>query len=581
MLVCDYITQYLLDKGIQDVFGYPGGMVTYLIDSFQKAADMHAHLTYNEQGASFCACSYAQTSDKVGVAYATSGPGATNMVTGLCNALFDSIPVIFIIGQVNTYELKQDKNIRQHGFQETDIVCMVKNFTKYSAMIKNANDIKYHLDKAFYFAQSGRPGPVLLDIPMNIQCSDVKVKELKPFVPNKKQNSKYDSYDTIRNILIDSLQKSKRPVILAGNGINIAKVKKYFQKFVENINIPVLTSMIAVDLVEHDSPDYYGFIGSYGHRYANFALAKSDLIISLGSRMDIRQTGSDLRIFQEGVTIVRIDVDDNEFKNKICDDQINIYADLKDIMPQLAGDSAFLYGGRFNKWREQCDYYKKELYGIDEMFYNKTIAKISGIIPQDSVITTDVGQNQVWVAQSFRVKKNQRILFSGGHGAMGYSLPAAIGAYYNSKKPVFCFSGDGGLQMNIQELQYIVREKLPIKIILLNNNALGMIRHFQEMYFKGNYTQSLTGKGYMPPDFEKVFNAYGISSVKINELKDVDGIRDRLLDKEAVLIHIERTEETYVYPKLEYMHPINDQAPLLERELFDKLNKYSNNEQEY
>lgn len=576
MLVCDYITQYLLDKGIQDVFGYPGGMVTYLMDSFQKASDMHAHLTYNEQGASFCACSYAQTSDKVGVAYATSGPGATNMLTGLCNAFFDSIPVVFITGQVNTYELKQDKDIRQHGFQETDIVCMVKNFTKYSVIVKNADDIKYHLDKAFYFAQSGRPGPVLLDIPMNIQRSDVDVKHLKPFVPNENVNSQYDLYDKIRNILKDALQKSKRPVILAGNGINIAQVKKYFEKFVKNINIPVLTSMIAVDLLENDSPDYYGFVGSYGHRYANFILVKSDLIISIGSRMDIRQLGSDLRIFQEGVKIIRIDVDCFEFKNRICNNQIDIYADLKDIMPQLAADNAFLNGGRFNRWREQCDYYKKELYGIDEMFYNKIIVKISGIIPEGSIITTDVGQNQVWVAQSFKTKKNQRLLFSGGHGAMGYSLPAAIGAYYNSGKPVYCFTGDGGLQMNIQELQYIAREKLPVKIILLNNHALGMIRHFQEMYFDGNYTQTLSGRGYMTPDFEKVFNAYGIASVKISELKDVDSICDRLLDKEAVLVNVECKEASYVYPKLGYKQPINDQEPLLEREWFDKLNKYSN-----
>lgn len=411
MKASDFVVEYLIEKKITDVFGYPGGMVTHLMDSFSKYEHkIKAHVTYNEQGAAFAACGYAQVTGKPGVAYATSGPGATNLITGICNAYMDSIPTIFITGQVNSFEQKGNMNVRQRGFQETDIVSMVKGITKYAVKINDADKLKECLDRAFYESLNGRMGPVLLDDEVDIVA---------------------DSYLALQCICKEW-----------------SRIK----------------------------PDY-------------------------------------------------------------------------------------------SSWRKTCGVIYKELHGHDDKNYNDFVRKISGLIGNNSVITTDVGQNQVWVAQSFDVKDGQRILFSGGHGAMGYSLPAAIGACIGSGKRTYCFTGDGGLQMNIQELQFINREKLPITIILFNNNALGMIRHFQEMYFHDNYYQTVPSGGYDNPDFEKLSKAYGFDYKQIKETDDNISFD---IDK-PTFIEVVLNDKTYVFPKLEFGKPNQDQEPLLDRKLFNKL----------
>lgn len=572
MKLSDYIVSFIVQKKITDVFGYPGGMVTHLMDSFDKYKDsINAHVNYHEQGASFCACGYGQISNLPGVAYATSGPGATNLITGVANAFFDSIPCIFITGQVNTYESRGELQVRQRGFQETDIVSIANPITKYSVQITEAENIRYELEKAFFISIDGRPGPVLLDVPMNIQRTEIDPEKLPSYSPDLDHTCDY--FDEIETLLHE-LAKAKKPVIIAGAGIRSAGMSQEFYQWIQKIKIPVVTTMIGIDCIPSDSPYNFGFIGAYGHRFANFTLAKCDLIISIGSRLDSRQTGNNKAIFAENAKLIRIDIDEGEATNKIKQDEWLLLCDIKKLLIDMNLDDRFKFDNIYQSWLEECLYLKSQLSNIDNEPTNALIKKISKYIPKDAVITTDVGQNQIWVAQSFQIKSGQKVLFSGGHGAMGYSLPAAIGAYYASKLPVFSFNGDGGFQMNIQELQFIVREQLPIKILIVNNHSLGMIRHFQEMYFDSNSVQTTADRGYTTPDFCKVAEAYGLKSYSITNLGDCETLEEILGCPGPALIHVLCNDKTYISPKLAMGKPIHDQDPLMDRELFNRLIHY-------
>lgn len=561
MKTSDYIVEYLIDKGITDVFGYPGGMVTHLMDSFSKYQNqINAHVTYHEQGAAMAACGYAQVSGKTGVAYATSGPGATNLITGIANAYMDSIPALFITGQVNSFEQKGELKVRQRGFQETDIVSMVKPVTKYATQVNDATKIKYYLDKAFYIANQGRKGPVLLDIAMDVTRTDVDVDDLESYVPDGENKTKADV-----DSLLSILQHSKRPVILIGNGLE--RENKEWKKAVNKIGIPVVSSMIAVD-VQEGLESFYGFIGAYGDRTANFVVAKSDLVLSVGARLDVRQVGAKRENFAPDSTLIRVDIDEGELEYKVHDNEIDIVADAGEFLDEILSEWP---SSDYSPWINVCNRIKEKLYGYDDRNSNRFVRDISKFITEGSIITTDVGQNQVWVAQSLEVKKGDRVLFSGGHGAMGYSLPASIGAAIASGNVVYSFNGDGGIQMNIQELQLIAREQLPVKIILFNNNALGMIRHFQEMYFNGNYYQTTPGGGFTSPNFEKLADAYHIDYRIVRNDFEVDTLKDILINKKPALIEVQINENTYVFPKLEYGKPNQDQEPLLDRSLYYEL----------
>lgn len=567
MKASDYIVEYLIETGITDVFGYPGGMVTHLMDSFSKySKQIESHVTYHEQGASFAACGYAQVTGKMGVAYATSGPGATNLITGICNAYFDSIPALFITGQVNTFESKDNLNVRQRGFQETDIVSMVSSVTKYAIQITDPQELKFHLDYAFHIAQEGRKGPVLLDIPMNVFRAEVNPDEMRGYAEEINDTHKEYLTEKEEDILRQALIRAQRPVLLLGQGVKSAGVIELARQIVEELKIPTVSTMLSVDVI--GSEWNFGFIGAYGERTANFIVAKSDLLITIGARLDVRQVGARRETFAPDAKLIRIDIDAGELEYRVHQEEIGIVADagaalrsLQQIARQQEHD--------YENWVSICCFIQKKLQGIDKRIPNELIERLGNIIPDEVVITTDVGQNQVWVAQSLKTKKNQKVLFSGGHGAMGYSLPAAIGCACGSNQTVYSFNGDGGVQMNIQELQTVARERLPIKIVILNNYALGMIRHFQEMYFQDNYTQTVADGGYTVPDFEKLARAYGIDYINI---RDVSDIKAEIFEgTEPAVIEVMINEKTYVFPKLEFGKPNQDQEPLLDRELYSSL----------
>lgn len=569
MKASDYIVEYFIDKGITDVFGYPGGMVTHLMESFSKYQDrISAHVTYNEQGAALAACGYAQACGMPGIAYATSGPGATNMITGICNAYMDSIPTVFITGQVNSFEQKGNLKVRQRGFQETDIVSMVKTCTKYAVQINSVSELKKELDKAFCIATVGRKGPVLLDIAMDVFRSEIDAE-----LDNKSGAGIKVAFEPKELAEIEELVlKAKRPVLVLGNGVS--RKENTFEQ-INSMELPVVTSMLAIDFrsrLKH----YYGFIGAYGDRVANFVVAKSDLVIAVGARLDVRQVGGKRGQFAPNSQIIRIDIDPNELEYKVRNDEYDFCVD-SEVALQEIGNIVLENKNNRSSWLETCEFIRKKLMLMDDRLPNKVVRKMSSFIPGNAIITTDVGQNQVWVAQSFDVKGTQRVLFSGGHGAMGYSLPAAIGAYLATKRPVYCFSGDGGIQMNIQELQMVAREQLPIKIVIFNNNALGMIRHFQEMYFQNNYYQTVPNGGFTSPNFEKLAYAYGFSYRKILNVDEVQ-VLSQIDATIPEIIEVELNENTYVFPKLEFGKPNQDQEPLLNRELYEELMRYGEEE---
>ena len=564
--VSDYIVQFLIEKKIKHVFGYPGGSVANLMDSlYKKEKEISAHVVYHEQAAAFAACAYAQVTGCPGAAYATGGPGATNMLTGIGHAFYDSIPSIFFTGNVNTYEAKDGRNLRQRAFQESDIISVASPLTKFCAYVSRPEEIRYYLEKAYFMAMEGRKGPVLLDLPMDVQRAQIEEDSLTHYIPL--QETKIDKKKEFAQTLSKLLSVSQTPCIVLGNGIKLSQVCHLAQKAVEHLQLPYVTSMIAFDVLA-DSPYYYGFLGAYGMREANFVAAKSDLIIAVGSRLDIRQVGAIRANFAKDAIIVRVDIDEEELKYQVHADEYSFCMPAKDALEVMAGLEQIK---DYSHWLSVCRQIREKLSGYDDRLPNKYIQKISNLIPENSTITTDVGQNQVWVAQSFSLKQGQKVLFSGGMGAMGHALPAAIGAYYGSRKKAVCICGDGGLQMNIQELHFLKREQIPVKIIVINNNALGMIRHFQEMYFDNCYYQTNPSGGFTSPDFDRIAEAYGLQHTTVSSLDEIEACRELIENDFPTLIEIRIFEDTYIFPKLEFGKPNQDQWPILDRELYRQL----------
>lgn len=571
--ISDYIIEFLLSKNINKTFGYIGGAIAHIYHSIDKYKEMEIINCIHEQGAGFAAEGYARITGKSGVAFATSGPGATNLITPIGSCYFDSVPTMFITGQVNTYEYKYDKPVRQIGFQETDIVSIIKPIVKYAVMVDKVEDIRYELEKAYYLSQEGRKGPVLVDIPMNIQRTEVDISSLKSFFDsneyfelenNKKEKNNVDE-------VINLLKESKRPIVLIGGGVRLSNANVELLNYVEKYSIPVVYSLMGKDAISEDYKYNLGLIGSYGNRYGNLALANSDLILVLGSRLDTRQTGTSLDTFAREAKIIQVDVDKNELGSKIKID-IEINSDVKDFITTL---NKYEINIDITEWLKKLKEYKNKFsstVGIDNNLKipNYVVSIISKYL-QDEDICVDVGQHQMWTAQSLNIKATQRVLFSGGMGAMGFALPASIGACIGSNKRTVVIAGDGGIQMNIQELEVINRRKLPIKIFVLNNKNLGMVRQFQELYFDKKYLGTIDD--YSVPNFVDITKAYGIKARKIDNISKLEiELKDIFSSNEPELINIELpVEMTTVEPKLIVNKPIEDMHPFISKDELSSL----------
>jgi len=564
MKASDFIALFLEEKGIKSVFELSGGMITHLLDSLNQKTKINIITMHHEQAAAFAADCYGRVTGIPGVALATSGPGATNLLTGIGNAYFDSSPCIFITGQVNRHEQKKDRDIRQLGFQETDIVAMAKPITKACFLVNEPSDIPAIFQKAFQIATEGRPGPVLIDIPMDVQRQDI---EYSISNINNINNSSVSEIDIKK--MEEAIKLAKKPLILAGGGIRASGSYESFKTFLNQTKIPVITTLLAIDVIAFDDPLRVGFIGSYGNRWANIAFGESDLVIVLGSRLDIRQTGADTK-FIENRKIFHIDCEKGEINNRItgC---IPILSDLKVFFNSF---STYTNKNKVNfvkpaTWIDSINKLKikwpdtKELepVGINP---NSFMLHLSQASKKAFAFTADVGSHQMWAAQSLRLNSDQLFLTSGGMGAMCFSLPGAIGACIaNQKKPVVVIVGDGCMQLNIQELQTIVRNKLPIKIVVMNNQTLGMIRQFQDSYFESRYQS--TYWGYDVPDFQKISQAYCIDSMTIKEPSQVKNAVSWLWENEnkPQLLQVMIDVHTNTYPKIAFGRPITDMEPFV------------------
>ncbi|MFZ3207706.1 MAG: thiamine pyrophosphate-binding protein [Geobacteraceae bacterium] len=573
MKLSDYVIDFIAKQGVAHVFELIGGAITHLIDSIHLRDDIHCVPVHHEQSGAFAAEAYARINGKLGVAMATSGPGALNMVTGIGSCYFDSVPCLFITGQVNTYEYKFDRPVRQIGFQETDIVSVVKPLTKYAEMVVEADKIRYQLEKAVYLAQSGRPGPVLLDIPMNIQRAEIEPEKLESFFDGdefKRMEKTPSSDGRVLDEVAGLIGAAKRPVILAGGGIRCAGAVQELRQFVETTGIPLVSSLMGLDVVSHNNPGFFGMIGSYGNRFSNLALANSDLILILGSRLDTRQTGTRPETFGRGAIKVHVDIDQEELNSKIKADMA-IPGNIKDFLADLNGRLTECAKPDISGWHKVIEGYRTRhpsrsgKAGEGEIEPNRFMEILSARCGKGDIVCLDVGQNQMWAAQSFHLKEGQRMLISGGMGAMGFALPAALGATMAAPgNRAIVIAGDGGIQVNIQDFETIMHHRLPVKMFIMNNGCLGMVRQFQDMYFGGRRQSTVIDYGC--PDFCKVAEAYGIPSFRITDNTEAGKIIDQALANDGpALVDVTLEQATCVNPKLVVNRPIEDMSPHLDQ----------------
>ena len=566
MTNAEYIARYLESRGVTHIYELIGGMITFLLDSIHRHTKIQLISMHHEQGAAFAAEGWARIKGVPGVAMATSGPGATNLVTGIGSCYFDSIPVVFITGQVNRHEQKGDRPIRQLGFQETDIVSMVKPITKAAWLVNNPDDLPTILDQAFRLATSGRPGPVLIDIPMDVQRHVLAhnifnyniIKEPLQTV------STIGRSEYLREIE-RAMEVAERPLILAGGGVRSARAVLEFRTLVKSLQIPVAHSLMGIDLLPANEPLRVGMIGSYGNRWANIALSRSDLVLVLGSRLDIRQTGSDIVGFSAGRTFFHIDCEQGEINNRVigCNpwkEELAPFLEIavKELPANLGLRSSWIaeINALRNQWNDT-----DELRGAFGINPNELMHALSRQTKYACAYVSDVGQHQMWAAQSLDLAPNQRFLTSGGMGAMGFALPAAIGAAI-AGGPVVVIAGDGGIQLNIQELQTVVRNRLPIKIIVVNNRCHGMVRQFQESYFSGRYQSTLWG--YTTPSFVEIARAYGIQAASVSNSSDLDDALNVMsFDPQSpYLLEVFLDTMTNAYPKLAFGRKFGEMEPL-------------------
>lgn len=567
MKASDYVINTLANEGITHIFEVCGGALTHLLDSLYERKDICTVSMHHEMAAAIAAEGYARASGNLGVAMATSGPGATNLITGIGSCYFDSIPCVFITGQVNTYEYKFDKPVRQIGFQETDIVSIVRPITKSAILVSNSNFLQQILSHAIRTAKDGRQGPVLLDLPMDIQRSNI---EPEKSLPDAMENYSNDIEEETITEIISLIKKSSRPVILAGGGVRSSHATKELHELAHLTGIPVISSLMGLDAFPHDDPLFVGMIGTYGNRYANLAVANADLLIALGTRLDTRQTGTLPSTFARGAIKIQVDIDENELDNKIKVD-VPLLMDVKVFLVHLTSRSSQVVPNDYSPWYSRIKDYKSKYspkYQNEDNDINPYVflSALSDNLPDDAIICVDVGQIQMWSAQTLSIKENQRFLTQGGMASIGSALPMAIGASFaNPGKKIIVITGDGGFQLNIQELQTVFHHSLPIKIILLNNSGYGMIRQFQEQYFDGHYQSSVIG--YSNPDFVDIVKAYKIPSEKLSLPEQIGpALADLFKNNGPGFLEIPINEKFRVIPKLAVNKPVEDQEPLLPRE---------------
>jgi acetolactate synthase-1/2/3 large subunit len=544
----DAILQCLLEEGVDTIFGYPGGAIMPVYDKLMDYEDRLQHiLTRHEQGAAHAAQAYSMVTGRPGICFATSGPGATNLVTGIANAFLDSVPVVFITAQVVSGLIGTD------AFQETDIIGVSMPVTKWNCQVKKPQDIPETIAKAFYIAKSGRPGPVLVDITKDAQLEKLDFKYKKcDYIRS------YNPHIPLHTKAIESaaimINHAERPLILAGHGILISGAEEELKTFAEKTGIPVASTLLGLSCFPSDHRLFTGMLGMHGNYGPNLLTNEADLIIAIGMRFDDRVTGN-LKKYAKKATIIHIEIDEAEInKNVIVDVEIN--NDAKEVLNYL---TPLVKANSFEKWIREfriCD--KTEYEKVikpetkpekGEIRMGEVVSRLSELTKGEAIVVTDVGQNQMVAARYYKFKHPNSLVTSGGMGTMGFGLPAGMGAKIGRPdKQVITFVGDGGFQMTIQELGTIMQYKVPVKIIVLNNNYLGMVRQWQDMFFDKRYASTEL----VNPDFIMIARAYGIPGTKVSQREDlISSLEEMLAAEGPFILDITIEKEGNVFPMVE------------------------------
>ena len=549
------IIECLKKEGVDTLFNYPGGAVLPLFDELQDAP-FHRILVRHEQAAVHAADGYARATGKAGVALVTSGPGATNTVTGIATAFMDSIPVIILTGQVPTLLIGND------AFQEVDIIGITRPCTKHNYLVKDVKDLARILKEAFYISRSGRPGPVLIDLPKDVMVDSAEFKyPEKVFIRGYQPT--YEGHPGQIQRAVDLILKSKRPILYVGGGIISSNASRELTLFVEKLGIPVTMTLMGLGGFPGNHSFSLGMLGMHGTYRANMAVMESDLLIAIGSRFDDRVTGK-IESFAPQAKIIHIDIDPTSISKNVRVD-LPIVGDCKRVLSKILSllekEDIHTFKQGLDKWHHQIGKWK----ALHKMDYQQgeiikpqyVIEKIYELTKGDAIITTEVGQNQMWAAQYYQFTKPRTLLTSGGLGTMGYGFPAAIGAQVAfPNKLVIDIAGDGSFQMNSQELATVSQYQLPVKVVILNNGYLGMVRQWQEFFFGKRYaSSSLEG---VSPDFVKLAEAYGAVGFKATKPEEVVPILKKAFSiNKPVIIDFEIDPEENVYPMVPAGEPLN------------------------
>ena len=572
--VCDVIVSFLLERGITTVFGIIGSANSHIYNSCAESGITILN-THNEQAAVLAAGAYYRTSGKLAMALITAGGGATNAITGIVSLWADSTPVIIITGQEKAEYVKNHASRRMYGTQGFDIVHMVSKTTKYAKLV-DASSVQDELEYAYTTALSGRMGPVLLDFPFDVQSSVITPRLWTRDTPLVVMPTT-EEIERVRQLV----ENSKRPVILAGHGIKLSKSVELFKSRMKSFNIPTLLTWSAIDIIDHNNPLFFGSPGVYGQRSANFIFQKCDLLITLGTRLTIPQTGYDMKEVARNATIVMVDIDESEFKEFV---DFPIRADCGGFLEKMSGVKSSC-----DSWIQECQSIREEFPIVDknhrdDVFPNsyKMIQEISNYLKPNQIIVTDMGTALLSGHQSIHLGGDMTMFSSYGLGEMGYGLPAAFGAAIGGKgREVLCLNCDGGMMMNIQELQTIVQHKLPVKIVIFNNDGYLMIKHTQKMLFKGNYTAVDENTGIVLPDYMKVAKAFGYEGYRIKTWNEFHFYFPRFMDYEGPAIcEVFMPPDQDFIPKVKgviqmdgsiFAPPIEEMSPVLPMDVVTRI----------
>lgn len=594
MKLSDYVIRFIAEQGVKHVFMLPGGGAMHLVDSLGRCKDIEYICNLHEQACAIAAEAYARCTNNLGVVLVTTGPGGTNTITGLAGAWLESTPCLFVSGQVKRSDMKKNLGVRQLGPQELDIVSIVKTITKYAITVTEPTSIKYHLEKAVTLSKSGRPGPVWIDIPLDVQASQIDPESLEGFDKSTLIKHASDSVKLVDKVVqtIDLLNQSERPVLLVGNGVRVAGAHDICLQMIELLQIPVLTTWTGKDILWDAHPLNFGSPGIIAPRGPNFTIQNADMLITIGTKLDFSITGFDKSLFARAAKKVIVDIDESELKKfqilvdiPICSDAMSFIDEIIHQSSLIRKTNRSLWFKRCKEWKEKypvviSEYWSQKKY-VNSYIFTTILSEL--LDTDDLVVPGSSGSGLDTFLLSFKIKQGQRVFNTGGLGAMGFGIPASIGGCVASgRKRTICVDGDGGFQMNIQELETVVRLNLPIKYFVLNNQGYASIRAMQQNHFGGHLVACGSSSGLTLPDVVKQAQSYGIEATRIVNHENIKEtitavlqspcpcVCDVMIDPNQI---IGPRISSYVRPDGSIISkPIEDLWPFLDRkEFFDNM----------